>query len=919
MSIFDIEGRIDSDWSDFLDSFPSIGAFKLFHGMEVAFVDKNLVQLLQLKSDRIPKEELFTFIDALRENSVEGHKNIYRYSFDGENIYINVKIVHQRDSLLGFVQDVTQSMQALQGGEDASSLDGLTGLYNRNFFIKKVRQAVSEISGKAQCCMAVAHINGIERIDSELNYDKTELCISSAARALKKFVSDDTIIGVKSYKDFYIFFRQTSKNEVLRIFRKMSESMEHCRITDEFGNEIETRSGSFSLTMGYCWYPHQAATMDMMINYADFALFSAMSSGHTDCEFNPDEYIAEQSNYSDSKALSGLIDENQFLYKFQPIVSAIDGTIYGYEALMRPESTTPLEVLRIAREHGKLYDIELLTFENVLARVKEDKAYFAGRKVFINSVPDYMLKEFDFYRLCEKYRDIMPQVVIELTEQSDLTDENIARLKDIYCTMGCMIALDDYGSGYSNSAAVLSLAPDIIKIDRTLISEINTNTRKQHFLSGIIDFAKLNGIKVLAEGVETQAEMKVVIRRGVDLIQGFYTARPTVEIQTEISSNITEGIRAVNINKPEIRIPKVLEVKPDYEDLIDLDELSDSKYTNITVTGPLARMKSEKGKPCPIAIKIADNITTYLIFDNANIQGSVLPCIVVGEHSSVTVEIRGKNIFSYDGISVPDSSDVTIVGDGELFIDSYRNNGCCIGAAYNEPFGKITVDLHSEGVLRMRANGDHALCLGGGITSRENAINLKGGKISATCTGADCIGIGCYDGSCTISAENCLLEIMTSGDNSVCVGSVCGTPDVKLFKAKLHLEALGVNACCVGTLALVNDKERISLVAQRSDFDIVVKSQIGFGIGSRKQDSDIQVLDCKGKIYFEGDIVASIGSIDASGSICIDGSNLSLASLAGPRSIYIGMASNEVSVHNCIINDVAEEQARGYMLKAITL
>ncbi len=919
MSIFDTDGRPGADWTAFLDSFPGVGAFKLFHGMEEAYADKNLVNLLRLKSDRIPKEELFAFIDALRENSVEGHKNIYRCNFDGETTYINVKIVHQQDCLLGFVQDVTQVMQTLEGGEDASSIDALTGLYNRNFFIKKVRDAISRISGKAQCCMAVAHINGIERVDSELNYDKTELCISSVARALKKFASDDIIIGVKSYKDFYIFFRQMAKAEVLQMFKRMSESMEHCHVTDEFGNEIETRSGSFSLTMGYCWYPHQAATMDMMINYADFALFSAMSSGHTDCEFNPDEYIAEQSNYSDSKALSGLIDDNQFLYKFQPIVSAVDGTIFGYEALMRPESTTPLEVLRIAREHGKLYDIELLTFENVLARVKEDKAYFAGRKVFINSVPDYMLKEFDFYRLCEKYRDIMPQVVIELTEQSDLTDENIAHLKDIYCTMGCMIALDDYGSGYSNNAAVISLAPDIIKIDRSLIAEINTNTRKQHFLSGIVDFARLNGIKVLAEGVETIAELKVVIRRGVDFIQGFYTARPTTEIQSEISSNIAESIRAVNINKPEIKLPKVLEVRSDFDGVIDVDKLNTERYTSINVSGSLAVMKSEKQYPCSVNVKVADNTTTYLIFDNVNLQGSVLPCVVIGEHSSVTIEVRGKNSFTYDGISVPDSSEVTIVGDGELFIDSYRNNGCCVGAAYNEPFGRITVDMNDEGVLQLRANGDHALCLGGGITSRDETINLKGGTITANCTGKDCIGIGCYDGSCAINIENCRVEAMVSGDSSVCIGSMCGTPDIKTYKAEMRLEALGINSCDIGTLALINDENRISIEAQRSDLELVLKSQKGSGIGTNKQDSDIHIADCNIKIYFEGDIIAGIGSIDAGGSMALDNSSVNIVSLAGPRSMFVHMMSDEVSVHSCTINGEKEEHTRGYKLKSVTL
>ena len=66
-----------------------------------------------------------------------------------------------------------------------------------------------------------SHINGIERVDSELNYDKTALCVATAANAIKRFISDNVIIGVKSYKDFFIFFRQMTKSEISDIMKKM--------------------------------------------------------------------------------------------------------------------------------------------------------------------------------------------------------------------------------------------------------------------------------------------------------------------------------------------------------------------------------------------------------------------------------------------------------------------------------------------------------------------------------------------------------------------------------------------------------------------------------------------------------------------------------------------------------------------------
>ena len=94
---------------------------------------------------------------------------------------------------------------------------------------------------------------------------------------------------------------------------------------------------------------------------------------------------------------------------------------------------------------------------------------------------------------------------------------------------------------------MLSLQPDVIKVDRSLITDINTNVKKQHFLTGIIDFARLNNIKVLAEGVETYDEMSVTIRRGVDYIQGFYTAKPQKEIVPDIPDAVAEQMRMLNM------------------------------------------------------------------------------------------------------------------------------------------------------------------------------------------------------------------------------------------------------------------------------------------------------------------------------------------------------------------------------------
>ncbi len=901
MGFFDNEGKCTYEWNLFLDNFPGIGVFKMMHDSNVAFVDKNVSSILKLGKTLLPRDEMFALIDKLTENRIDEFKNIYSYKCNDETIYINLRISYEDDCVIGFIQDVTGTMH-LHSKEEVNRYDELTGIFTRDYFIRKVRTALTEISGMAKCCMAVVHINGIERVDNELNYDKTALCIKAAADAIKRFESEDILIGVKSYKDFFIFFRQRTKKEVTDILHKMSEAVRSCRIIDEFGNEIQTRSGSFTITSGYCWYPTQAATLDMMINYADFAVFSAISTGSVDVEFSPEKFVNEQNSYADSRLIAEIIEENDFEYFFQPIVHATDGEIYAYEALMRPKNLTPLELLRMAREHGKLYEIEFLTFDNILGQVAKHKDEFKGRKVFINSIPDFMLKERDFYRLCEKYGDdIMKQVVIELTEQADLSDEHIGKLRELYCQYGCMIAIDDYGSGYSNSAAVLNLTPDIIKIDRTLVMEINKNTRKQHFLTGIIDFAKLNNIKVLAEGVETYEELSVAIRRGVDYVQGYYTAKPAFTVTDHISEDIINGIRAININKPELQVINRYEIKESIYEPVDICAISEKGYNRISISCDYVHFKGNPVQAVNMIIEIEENASVFMVIENVMLNGVTKSVISINDGARVRLELKGNNTFLYDGISIPDSADLTIVGDGNLVINSSKNNGCCIGASYNDPFGRIVID--TTGNLVLHANGDHAVCIGGGMTSRKSAISITNGNVKLSSTGVDCLGIGCYNGSAQMFLGNsCVVNVSSSGENSVCIGSIYGSVDITASRCNIKTQAYGVRACGVGTLAALKTGKITTLNFNDVNADISIKAQYGAGIGYRTSECEINTFGCRFSVNMEGNCLAGIGSVEADGNVVIEKTTLDFSDRCGPESRRLAAGETGVKLHNCILD-----------------
>ncbi len=241
-------------------------------------------------------------------------------------------------------------------------------------------------------------------------------------------------------------------------------------------------------------------------------------------------------------AFRTLIDKNLFNYHFQPIVEAKTGEIYAYEALMRTDKSigmNPLEVLEIAQAYKRLYDVERATVFNVMERYAKENDKFCGRKVFINSIPGNILTADDDQELCERYGSFMNNVVFEITEQNSVSDDELAAIKNVGNVLGTNdIAIDDYGTGHSNIVNLLRYQPQIIKIDRFLITDVDKDVNKQMFLRSTIDFARMNNIKVLAEGVETSEELRTVIDFGVDYVQGYYTGRPAPEPIAEIAPEI---------------------------------------------------------------------------------------------------------------------------------------------------------------------------------------------------------------------------------------------------------------------------------------------------------------------------------------------------------------------------------------------
>ncbi|MCF6409065.1 EAL domain-containing protein [Pseudalkalibacillus salsuginis] len=227
--------------------------------------------------------------------------------------------------------------------------------------------------------------------------------------------------------------------------------------------------------------------------------------------------------------IRGIIQKENISLYSQPIVNVHQLDVMAWEVLTRgPEHTAyehPLHLFSMARQTNMLYLLELLVIKKALQKMRGQDA------IFINVTPQTIAhKHFinDLDEILQDHVHINPaQIVFEITES-----ESVERYSHLSKTIEDLrkrkirIALDDTGAGYASLNSISFLRPDIIKVDRSLIENINGNKLKESMLQGLIHIAREANAQIVAEGIETAEEAQVIKRNGVHLVQGFFYARP---------------------------------------------------------------------------------------------------------------------------------------------------------------------------------------------------------------------------------------------------------------------------------------------------------------------------------------------------------------------------------------------------------
>lgn len=546
------------------------------------------------------------------------------------------------------LQHTNQMLQASQIRES------LTGLYNYRGFLG---QTDKMLEGNIRYAGVLAiDMKGLTYINENYGRDAGNHAIIKIARMMENAFpkgigcclgNGEFFIAVCFEKDDREQFFD-GKNRLLDLLEKENNDKE---------NEYE-----LSLYMGeeFGEVTNQAALEDIIAN----AVSRKNGNKVSEQKMNQRGDLSAEERM-EAQIVNQLLDENRFLYHMQPIVCGKTGEIYAYEALMRADVTpyiSPLKVLKYAEYFDRLYDVEKATFFNVLDKIDKSAAVYEGKKVFINSIPGNRLTGEDEKRMESMMRFHADTIVVELTEQTELSDADLSDMKENYARLGIEIAVDDYGTGYSNVTNLLRYMPNYVKIDRMLLSDIQDSPQKQHFVKDIIKFAHDNHIMALAEGIETTEELRTVIELGVDLIQGYYTAKPSPEVVASISQDVQNEILRYNEQIRGIVKRKVYTAGK--ENRISLTRLLSEHYGTIEVVNDKTTYRDVTvvgipGDEADLNIEIQDGYQGRIELENVYLmKSSKQPCIKIGKNCNVIIVFKGvNNIFKTD-ILIDNSSSV---------------------------------------------------------------------------------------------------------------------------------------------------------------------------------------------------------------------------------------------------------------------
>jgi diguanylate cyclase (GGDEF)-like protein/PAS domain S-box-containing protein len=500
-------------------------------------------EMLQLTSVDITPEEdrddAIAYNKKLLNNEIQGYSREKRYlRKDGTVIWTNLTLsaVQGADGrpthAISVIEDISERKRNEERLLHLAHYDQLTSLPNRVLLQDRLHLAIAQ-AGRNQDNIAVLllDLDRFKLVNDTLGHDAGDILLQQVTGCLQEMLrGGDTVARLGGDEFIVILSSLRSPEDASVVAQKMLD-----RLVQPF--IISNQQVFVSASIGITLYPADSDDVTTLIKNADAAMYRAKELGRNGYQFFTPELNARSRRRIELEAaLRKATANGEFSLHYQPRVNLATGRVQGVEALMRwdrpgHDAVSPGEFVPVLEDTGLILPVSEQLFEIACRQLRQ---WHDSGLHFLTMAVNLSARQFQSDDIAGTFRRIAASTGVDLKSfEFEITESLLVhspeqaaailqRLKD----SGATVAIDDFGTGYSSLSYLTSFPIDCVKIDRSFVENIVTNPTSAAVALAVIDMAHRLGLRTVAEGVETEAQLRYLAAHGCDEMQGFYFSRP---------------------------------------------------------------------------------------------------------------------------------------------------------------------------------------------------------------------------------------------------------------------------------------------------------------------------------------------------------------------------------------------------------
>ena len=419
-----------------------------------------------------------------------------------------------------------QLLESSKELEYLSLYDTVTGLPNRSLFHDRLSRNISQAILADECIgLLLIDLNRFKEVNEALGHERGDLLLKKIARRLERNIKSNETLARLGGDEFVIIFPDSDEN------RSTQRAEELKVLFDEPFNIVNTKitvSGSFGVAV----FPMQGDDASSLLSHADSAMYEAKDNAAGLCLYNPKREHMTRSHLILVADIRRAMEERQFELYYQPKISIKDNKLIAAEALGRWVTeergmVPPDNFIEVLQQNGLLNEYTYWAIESVLQQAKIWNKEHKMR-IAVNLSPHTLLDP-DFIKNIDEIigdKENAQYLTFEITENLFLSEyDSLEEVLAYICQLGIKLSIDDYGTGYSSLSRLIKMPVSELKIDKSFVRHVDTNKDDEVVVKSTIDLAHNLGLTVVAEGVESEAGMKILKKYDCDIAQGFLISR----------------------------------------------------------------------------------------------------------------------------------------------------------------------------------------------------------------------------------------------------------------------------------------------------------------------------------------------------------------------------------------------------------